>query len=442
MMKALLFTTALLAAGGIVSAVVRKSPEKACRIGSISGIFALLILTIQLLCLPWTGSGLDPAIAADAKLYLLPVLVLGICALLYAPTYMLQHGREQCGRFFLFYNLTVGAMIWVTVLEQLIPFLIAWELMGLFSFFLVISDQSSEKSRQAGWIYLLGCEAGGLLLMLGCVLRYMGHLETHPLLYFLLLAAGFGLKAGFVLLHVWLPQAHPAAPAPVSALMSGAMIVLGFCGLFRFLPMNGYFLTLCGWFLLIVGLIGSLGGILCAMVQKDLKSLLAYSSVENVGIIAMGFGLGCLGEVYKLPFLSACGFAGAALHILNHALLKGTLFLGAGTVLATTHTLNMDQLGGLMKSLPRTGKLFTLASLGICGLPPFCAFTGELLIYVAALKGVSESKDTFMICASAAVAVILALTGATACAAFAKAVSGVFQGESRSEHAAECAPER
>ena len=441
MMETLLFSTALLAAGGLASAVVRKAPETACRIGSWTTIAALLIMVCQLIFFFPVENCTEESLIHSAKIYQLPILVLGICASLYAPTYLKAHAKEQCGRFFLFYNLTVGAMLWVTMLHTMIPFLIAWELMGLFSFFLVISDKGSEKSRQAGWIYLLGCEAGGLLLMLACVLQYKGLIQAHPLLYFILLVLGFGLKAGFVLLHVWLPQAHPAAPAPVSALMSGAMIVLGFCGLFRFLPQETYFQMLCGWFLLIAGMIGAFGGILCAMVQKDLKSLLAYSSVENVGIIAMGFGLGCLGNVYNGFSISICGFAGAILHILNHALLKGTLFLGAGTVLATTHTLNMDQLGGLMKTLPRTGTLFTLASVGICGLPPFCAFTGELLIYLTAFRAVIDCTGIFRT-GAAACAIVLALTGATACAVFAKAVSGVFLGEGRSTQTRECAPEQ
>ena len=215
-------------------------------------------------------------------LFMLPTLILGPAAALHSVAYIKGHGNP--GIYWGFFNLTLGTMLALPLIRSFVPFLIVWELMGIFSFVLVMFNYKAEELKRVAWIYLLACEAGGLLLMLFYALSLKEGVP-HCLIY-AAGVAGFGLKAGFPLLHLWLPEAHPAAPAPVSAVMSGAMINLGLFGLlcFVFPTCN---VQLCGWTLLILGCIGSLGGIVFAITQDNLKRLLAYSSIENIGIISM-----------------------------------------------------------------------------------------------------------------------------------------------------------
>ena len=369
-------------------------------------------------------------------LFMLPTLILGPAAALHSVAYIKGHGNP--GIYWGFFNLTLGTMLALPLIRSFVPFLIVWELMGIFSFVLVMFNYKAEELKRVAWIYLLACEAGGLLLMLFYALSLKEGVP-HCLIY-AAGVAGFGLKAGFPLLHLWLPEAHPAAPAPVSAVMSGAMINLGLFGLlcFVFPTCN---VQLCGWTLLILGCIGSLGGIVFAITQDNLKRLLAYSSIENIGIMSMGFGFGFLGAAHNNSLVAFCGFAGGFLHLINHALLKGGLFLCAGNILKAVHTLDMDKMGGLVKKLPRTGMIFTFSAMGISGLPPFCGFSGELLIYLAAFNGIAAGSG-WVFAASTAAAVALALTGGTAAAAFAKTVSAVFSGESRTAEAVNAAPEQ
>ena len=426
---------ALFAAGGIASFILRKNERVSALTGSILCCSALATALVFNIIAPIISRQAD---FTNILVYRIPIIFTGFAAAIHAPGYLKGHSNGRTGIFQLFFNFTLGAMYAVTEAQNFIPFIIAWELMGLFSFALVAFDANSKQAMRAAWIYLMACEAGGMLLMFTA--KSALAVSTPPLLIFFLLFTAFGLKAGFPFMHVWLPEAHPAAPAPVSAVMSGAMIPLGFCGLIRFMPVNpfmppvpGMYLTF-GWSLIAVGTVGAFFGILAGAAQKDLKRLLAYSSVENMGITSLGFGLGFLGKALNLETMEACGFAGAYLHIINHAFLKGALFLGAGSVYKATHTLNMDLMGGLIKKMPFTGGIFAVSSAGISGLPPFCGFTGEILIYAACFYGMANAAGSVFFGAFAC-AVTLALTGGTACAAFAKALSGVFQGEPRTEYA-------
>ncbi len=358
-------------------------------------------------------------------LFMLPPLILGPAAALHSVAYIKGHGNP--GIYWGFFNLTLGTMLALPLIRSFVPFLIVWELMGIFSFVLVMFNYKAEELKRVAWIYLLACEAGGLLLMLFYALSLKEGVP-HCLIY-AAGVAGFGLKAGFPLLHLWLPEAHPAAPAPVSAVMSGAMINLGLFGLLRFVfPTCN--VQLCGWTLLILGCIGSLGGIVFAITQDNLKRLLAYSSIENIGIISMALGCAFLGIAFNNINMIVFGLLGGVLHIINHALLKGTLFLGAGQVFCSTGTLSIDKMGGMMKKIPVTGSCFTLAATGLSGLPPFNGFIGELMIYLAAFSGVVSGVPQLRFGGMAA-ALVLALTGACAAAAFAKAVGGTFLGEVR-----------
>jgi len=343
-------------------------------------------------------------------------------------------------------------MVGVVLAPGKLTFLLAWEAMGLASAGLVAFENTEKTVRKATWIYLLACHAGACALMLaGILLNRPGFMLTA----FICALIGFGLKIGFPPFHVWLPEAHPAAPAPASAIMSGAMIPLGFYGLIRFVTPWGQtpqlwgqapeMYAISGWILLVLGVFGALGGILFALPQVNLKKLLAFSSVENMGVIAMGLGLALLGTgpgflgtgpqqaLGTGPQQAIFDFAffGALLHVLNHAFLKGALFLGAGSVFRQTGTLDQDKLGGLMKRMPKTGTMFVLNALGLSGLPPLNGFLSELLIYMAAFQAIKSGHPSLMI-AGFLVIMALALTGGLAAAAYCKAIGATFLGEPRS----------
>jgi formate hydrogenlyase subunit 3/multisubunit Na+/H+ antiporter MnhD subunit len=249
-------------------------------------------------------------------------------------------------------------------------------------------------------------------------------------LLFVLALVGFGVKAGLMPLHVWLPEAHPAAPSHVSALMSAVMIKTGIFGIVRTLGFLGPPAAWWGWVLVGAGAVSGIVGVLFALAQHNLKRLLAYHSVENIGIITMGLGVGVLGLSSGTPWLAALGFAGALLHVLNHAIFKGLLFLGAGAVLAATGTRDMERLGGLLRLARWTGATFLVGAAAISGLPPLNGFVSEFLILIGAVRGVAalpaETVVPLLIVAGA-----LVLIGGLASACFAKAFGIVFLGTPR-----------
>ena len=350
-------------------------------------------------------------------MWAVPILILSLAGGFHSLSYLKGHGDDRNNLYWLFYNITTAAMLGVLMVHDPIPFLAFWEFMGLASFALVAFDFKSGKTRDAAWLYLLVCEAGSLFLIL------MFLAPDESVIRFVCGMIGFGLKIGFPLLHIWLPQAHPAAPAPVSALMSGAMIPLGFYGILKYV-LYGACEYQSGIVFLILGGIGALGGILFALPRTNIKELLAYSSIENMGIISLGIGLGCVTG-------NPVAMAGALIHIVNHAFLKGGLFLGAGIIQKGTHSLEMEEMGGLLKRMPFSGSLFFMNSAGICGLPPFNGFISELIIYCAAFEAVCSGEISSVIC-GIYVLIVLALTGGIAAAAFAKLTGAIYLGEPRS----------
>ena len=386
-------------------------------------------------------------------LFLVPVIALGLAAALHATAYLHGEARRHQPRFWLFFVATLAAMAGVVLAPGMLAFLLAWEAMGLASAGLVAFENTEKSVRKATWISLLACHAGACALMLAGVL--LGRPDC-TLAAFLCAVVGFGLKIGFPPFHVWLPEAHPAAPAPASAILSGAMLPLGFYGLLRFATPWGQapeiwgqtpaMFAISGWILLVLGIFGALGGILFALPQVNLKKLLAFSSVENMGVAALGLGLACLGTDPRFDPrfvgtgpqatpIAALALSGALAHVLNHAFLKGGLFLGAGSVLRQTGTLDQDRLGGLLKRLPKTGTLFVLNALGLAGLPPLNGFLSELLIYLAAFHAIRSHVPALM-AAGFLVIAALALTGGLAAAAYTKAIGATFLGASRSDAAA------
>jgi hydrogenase-4 component B len=419
----------------------------AALLGGIPAVRVLLGGAAESLRLPWPVPfgeffiELDPLTAW----FLLPTLLLSALSAVYGVGYLRAwQGRRALGPVWFFYGLLVLGMMLVLLARNAVLFLFAWELMAVASFFLVTFEHEHEAVREAGWIYFVATHLGTAFLLVFFLLiaRETGSMDFADWaeqgvsarglagVLFLLALIGFGTKAGLMPFHVWLPEAHPAAPSHVSALMSGVMIKTGVYGLLRSLTFLGAPEAWWGWVLLGIGLASGVLGILFALAQHDLKRLLAYSSVENIGLITAGLGLGLLGVSYQQPLLAALGFAGALVHVLNHSLFKGLLFLGAGSVAHATGTRQMDRLGGLLKQLPWTGGLFLLGAVAICGLPPLNGFISELLLAGSALSAMTANPVPAAIAGLLTLA-CLGLIGGLAAATFAKAFGIVFLGEPR-----------
>jgi formate hydrogenlyase subunit 3/multisubunit Na+/H+ antiporter MnhD subunit len=386
---------------------------------------------------------LDPLSA----FFLLPILFLSGLAAIYGREYMIVYRHKKwLGLSWFFLNLLIVSMVFVCLANNTILFLASWEVMALSSFFLVAFEYEKEEVRKASWIYMVASYLGTacllpMFLILGSSANILDfdlfNKSLSPLalnICFVLALIGFGTKAGIMPFHVWLPVAHPAAPSPVSAIMSGVMIKTGIYGLVRTLTFLGMPPLWWGYLLLAIGIVSGILGVLFALAQHDLKRLLAYHSVENIGIIMIGFGVGMIGWSSGMPVVAALGFAGGLLHVVNHALFKGLLFLGAGSVFHSTHNLEIDHLGGLIKKMPYTGMFFLIGAVAISGLPPLNGFISEFVIYLASFSGAMSMNSYSSLSLIGAIAG-LALIGGLAVACFTKAFGVVFLGEPRSNDA-------
>jgi formate hydrogenlyase subunit 3/multisubunit Na+/H+ antiporter MnhD subunit len=419
-----------------------------CGIAAVPVISVLAGRVLAPLQIAWNmpGGSLSFGLDGLSAFFCLPILLVSPLAALYGCTY-LAHAKKPLGPASFFYNVLTASMLLLLASRNGLLFLVIWEIMAISSFFLVVFDDEHAHVRQAGWTYLIAAHIGtaALLVLFALLGKQANSLDfglmakaglspTMAGILFVLAVIGFGTKAGFIPLHVWLPEAHPAAPSHVSALMSGVMIKTGIYGLLRVLTLLGDPPAAWGWTLVIIGLVSGILGVAFALAQHDLKRLLAYHSVENIGIIALGIGAGLLGITWNQPALAVLGFGGGILHVLNHAIFKSLLFLGAGAVVHSTGTRDIDRLGGLIKSMRWTAVTFLVASAAISGLPPFNGFVSEFLIYLAAFSGVQAGAPQTVILAIA-VTGSLALIGGLAAACFAKAFGVVFLGEPRSSHA-------
>lgn len=353
-------------------------------------------------------------------------------------------------RGFLVYGLFIVSMCAVPLAANVLTFLLAWELMSLASYGLVVQSGEREAVRGA-WVYAVMTHAGLACLLAGMLLlgawtgsfRFADWSMAAPTLgpgavslAFVLLALGFGAKAGVIPLHVWLPLAHPAAPSHVSALMSGVMIKLGVYGLMRAgLDWLGIGPPWWGVAVMLAGALSAVVGVLYALVEHDLKRLLAFHSIENVGIILIGLGAGMLFRLSELPALALLGFAAALYHTVNHAAFKALLFLGAGAVLHATGTRNMEELGGLIKRMPWTAACFLVGSAAISALPPLNGFVSEWLTFQALLQNLRIDRAELNLVFALGIAG-LALTGGLAMACFVKAFGITFLALPRSDAAA------
>ena len=386
--------------------------------------------------------------------FLLVVCVVAVAASVYGPSYLGAHAKAPLVQTLAF-MVFVPCMALVCCAGDALTFLLAWEGMTLASYVLVVSDTADAEKTRAGLLYLIMAHAGtAALLAVFLTLTVHAQAFDFPALrdaagrldgstrtvLFMLALLGFGAKAGVVPLHIWLPAAHPAAPSHVSALMSGAMLKVAIYGIFRFgfallASTTGPLPPSWGWTVLFLGTVSAVFGVLLALQQHDLKRLLAYHSVENIGIILIGAGLAMLlGGRPGTERLATLALAASLLHTLNHAAFKGLLFLGAGSVVSRTFTRNMEEFGGLARRMPWTAWLFLLGSVAISALPPLNGFVSEWMTFQALVLGGARMGGASGLLAGIA-ASMLALTGGLAAACFAKAFGVTFLGRPRSAHA-------
>ena len=430
----------------------------ACAIGGAT--FAVGVLSNPLthphLTLPRLFPFAEMSLTVDglSSFFLLIISLGAAAAAIYGPSYLGMHGHARGVQTFAL-GLFVGCMALVCCAGDALTFLLAWEGMTLASYVLVVSDSHSEDNASAGWLYLVMAHAGtAAIMVVFLALTERAHsfdfaalrtaargldISTRTLLFMLALA-GFGAKAGVVPLHVWLPMAHPAAPSHASALMSGVMLKVARYGIFRFgfdllAPPRGPLPAAWGWTVLFLGTVSALIGVLLALQQHDLKRLLAYHSVENVGIILIGAGLAMvLGGGRGAAPLATLALTAALMHTLNHAAFKGLLFLCAGSVIARTQERNMEHLGGLARRMPWTAWLFLLGSVAISALPPLNGFVSEWMTFQSLVLGGAKLGGAAGLLAGIA-ASILALTGGLAATCFVKAFGVTFLGRPRSPNA-------
>jgi formate hydrogenlyase subunit 3/multisubunit Na+/H+ antiporter MnhD subunit len=453
---------AVLVASAFASLAAAPRPALALALGSAGGaIGSALGLAASLAALrappaaadlPWPvpngalALGLDPL----SSVFAAALFALGLAAAIFGAGYMRHHPRRRgLGAFAFFFDLLLASMALLLVARQALLFIVAWEVMTVSSFLLVAFEHEDAKVRSAARTYLVASQLGtallfGLFLVLA---RSAGSLRFDAFLahrldaglpaavLFGLALVGFGTKAGLVPLHVWLPEAHPAAPSHVSALMSGVLVKMGVYGILRVLTFLPPAPAWQGLVLGGLGLAGAVGGLALALGQRDVKRVLAYSTIENVGIIAFAAGLGLTGAALRAPAVAALGLAGALLHVWNHALMKGLAFLGAGALVHGAGTRDLERMGGLLRRLPVTGALLFLAATALAGLPPLNGFASEWLVYLGLLRAGEGAANGLALVAWLALAT-LAFVGALAAVVFTRLLGVALLGAPRSPEAA------
>jgi len=452
---------AILVLSGLASLTAGKNQRMACALGTMGALSSGVLVLTQTIQVLVTGQSLSMQLAWELPLgsanmaidplsavFASTIALVTMAAAVYGCGYLQSSNDvKRLGPSWFFYNMLTASMLTVVTAHNGLLFLFSWELMSLTSFFLVLTDAENPAVRRAGWIYLVSMHLGtaflfAMFLLLGQPKNSLDFNQLYASadfqgVIFLMALIGFGVKAGFMPMHVWLPEAHPAAPSHVSAVMSGVMIKTGIYGFLRILTILDAPQSWWGWTLLSIGVASGVLGVLYALAQHHLKRLLAYSSVENIGIIAMALGIGLLGLSHRNSIMATLGFTGALLHVLNHSIFKSLLFLGAGSVLHAAGTGDIDRLGGMMKRMPTTGATFLVGAAAISGLPPFNGFVSEFLIYLGVMAGIGGSSQDFQAWGLLCVIVVggLALIGGLATACFTKAFGMIFLGEPRSPRA-------
>jgi hydrogenase-4 component B len=453
----LLIAATILALSGLPGVTfLRPVPGQWCAAGAV--VVAAIIGEIAVMALlngtPGGTYQLDwplpfgPAVVGVDHLttiFLLPLFLVAGCVAVYALAYWPAHEQRSAGRVTLFLGVFAAAMVLVVLARHGVLFLMAWEVMAIASYFLLTAEQERADVQRIGSVYLITTHVGTMALFVifsllrGAVGSFAfpatGTLaHTMPGAAVVLAAAliGFGAKAGLMPLHFWLPGAHANAPSHVSAMMSGVMLKMGIYGLLRTFAFFDQLPVWLGWLVLVLGAWSAVNGIALAAGQRDLKRLLACSSIENIGIICIGIGMALVGRQLHAPYLVVCGLCGAFIHVINHSLFKSLLFLGSGVVVHATGTREIDRLGGLARTMPITSSLCLVGSIAICGLPPLNGFVGELFLYVGAITNGIYAPLPLL----AMVAPLLAVVGGLAVITFVKLYGIAFLGVARSEAAA------
>ena len=416
-----------------------------------AGLLALLqgeVSTVELpFGLPWMPWHLR--LDALSGFFLLVIGIVSLAVGFYAPAYVrgFEHGRDSLPALGGFTGLFLTGMLLVVLADDAFLFMLSWEVMSLASYFLVVFHHEQAENRRAAFLYLIMAQLSGLLILLGFgVLAAFGDGFSFEAmraadpsiawgsLAFVLAFLGFGMKAGLVPLHVWLPEAHPVAPSHISALMSGVMLKVAVYGFIRFVfDLVGEVQWQWGVAVLAVGSISALLGVLYALMQHDLKRLLAYHSVENIGIIFIGLGLSLLYLATGHATLGVLALVAALYHTINHAMFKSLLFLGAGAILHSAHERDLERMGGLLRRMPWTGLFFLIGCISISALPPFNGFVSEWLTFQSALQAWQLDNGVLRSLVPVAAA-MLALTGALAAACFVKVYGVAFLGRARTRH--------
>ena len=385
--------------------------------------------------------GIDPLSA----LFLLPMFVVTGSAALYGVGYWpAPRHPGNAGRLTFFLGLLAAALTTLLIARNTVLFLVAWEVMAFAAYFTLTAEDEKPEVREAGVLYLITAHIGSLALF---AMFSLLHGATGSYLFpgqgtlaaqsgiatgvFLTALIGFGMKAGIMPLHVWLPSAHANAPSHISAILSGIVLKTGIYGMVRVFSAFDTPPLWWGGALVILGGISAVAGVAFAIGQHDLKRLLAYHSIENIGIILMGLGTALVGESRGSAALVVLGLGGALLHVVNHALFKGLLFLAAGSVIHAVGTREIDLMGGVGRRLPYSSALFLIGAVAICGLPPLNGLVSELMVYLGFFTAVS-SEDGIAGVIPALAAPVLALVGGLALACFVKVFGVVFLGNARS----------
>lgn len=458
------FLFSFFAVGGAMSLAAYRDDRTASFVGSVlaglgslaglcAGIAAMSAPSATTYSLETMFPFLTLSIHIDklAGIFLTIISIVALLATVYGYGYMRHYfGKYNIGAFYFFYNLFLGSMMLVTMANHALFFLIAWELMSLASYFLVVFDHKEHENVQAGFLYFIITHiATACIMLMFLILAHMtgsfdfdvwrtSTSDISPLVagvIFLLAIVGFGTKAGVIPFHVWLPAAHPAAPSQVSALMSGVMIKTGIFMLIRVLL--DFFSATPAWLgvlVLILGAVSSLLGVLYALGEHDLKRLLAYHSIENIGIILLGVGAALLFRSVGEEAYALLALAAALFHTANHAIFKSLLFMSAGAVVAATHTRNIESYGGLIKRMPETALFFLIGSIAISGIIPFNGFVSEWLTFQALFGGVYTAGVLVQSVMGLGIAA-LAFTGGLAAACFVKAFGVTFLARPRSKEA-------
>ncbi|MBR2866314.1 MAG: NADH-quinone oxidoreductase subunit E [Alistipes sp.] len=388
-----------------------------------------------------------------SSLFLVIIAIASVATVIYSRGYV-EGYLKRFSEAHISLHYTALVMLVVTMMLVVLSsggfsFLFSWELMTIASFILILFEADRQDVRRAALNYLVMMHIGFMFLVAGFVMTYsvtgsanftaiIDYFKmAQPLPLFIILFIGFGMKAGLFPMHIWLPEAHPAAPSHVSAIMSGVMIKTGIYGIMRLMQaidQNSELLYTIGLIVLLSGIVTGLWGVILAAMQNDIKRLLAYSSIENIGVILIGLGIAAVGHAAGSSLIGMCGLCGALLHTVNHSLFKTLLFFSAGNIYSKLHTTAMNQMGGLAKHMPVTAIIMLLATVAICALPPLNGFVSELLIYIGMFNGVSDGHEVLY---SVAGIIALSLIGGIVVLAFTKLYGVVFLGTPRSTHVAE-----